>query len=294
MELAHQWITDKAKVDSFGLVRQSYVYMLRPNPYYKKLLQQQISAIVPPDMNPSETIGIAIRGSDKCKSESMCLSFDRYMELATDVAYPALSSSSSRISISPTTSINLDSTLQQKRPKLIMTTEDPQIFNESLVYQRNSSFPFQFLVNDDDNMQGSGAPRQFSSGEAEKTIVSSLTALQVHFNAGRVYLNCCSNFHLVLKYLFQSQCGATRHGHDFVFDSIEDTAETYNSSTGAIISSDHHRSRLPPPPVAQCLSDSDIPRRYRICCSWTRGKVCKDIWKEYREEKEANKNGTKL
>ena len=260
MELAHRWITEKTTTDPVGLLRHVYVYMLRPNSHYKDLLERQMSVLVPRAIDPSETIGIAIRGSDKCISESMCLSFDRYMELATDVAYPGLLSSDNTSSSSFPTTADI-------RPKLIMTTEDPQIFNDSLVYQHNNSFPFQFLVNGNDNMQGSGFPRGFSSGEKEKTIVSSLVALKFHFNAGRVYLNCCSNFHLVLNYLLQGQCGARRHGHDFVFGNNDD-------------------SELAPPPVAQCLGNDNIPRRYRICCRWSKKSgICGDIWKEYLREK---------
>jgi hypothetical protein len=261
MELAHQWLTEKTKNDPIGLLRQVYVYMLRPNPHYKDLLERQMSALVPEPINASETIGIAVRGSDKCISESMCLPFDRYMELATDIAYPALSLSRNISSSSPPAANN--------RPKLIMTTEDPQVFNDSLAYQHNDSFPFEFLVNGNDNMQGSGYPKDFSSGEEEKTIVSSLMALKFHFNAGRVYLNCCSNFHLVLNYLLQGQCGARRHGHDFVFGNED-----------SILAS-------PPPPVAQCLNEDGIPRRFRICCGWSKKRgICRDIWKEYLTEKE--------
>ena len=156
--LVHQWIIEKTKVDPSGLLHQVYVYLLRPNPYYKDLLNRQMSAIGTQRIYPSETVGFAIRGSDKCISESMCLPFDRYMELATDIAYPAL-----RYPSNISTSTNSDT-----RPKLIMTTEDPKIFNDSLAYQQNHSFPFQFLVNDNDNMQGSGYPRDFASGEEEK------------------------------------------------------------------------------------------------------------------------------
>jgi hypothetical protein len=326
LTLAHQWISEKGGIDPHGLLRQVYVYMLRPNPHYKALLREQMSLILPPDINPSETIGIAIRGSDKCISESMCLPFDRYMDLVTDIAHPTLSllDSSSDPTSTMTTTIQ-NHLLEQKsssfqRPKLIMTTEDPSIFNASLAYQRNESFPFQFLVNNNDNMQGSGYPSHFSSSEGEKTIVSSLTALQFHFNAGRVYLNCCSNFHLVLKHLLHAQCGARRHGHDFVFNDKNNISEamvsykntfvlpasssltftasnTTTSTSTSTISHDyqehdydhHHRRRLSPP-ITQCLSEDSVPRRYRICCAWTSKKdgECKKLWQEYSERKEVS------
>ena len=257
MDLAHEWVTNNMHDDTIGLLRQVYVYMLRPNPHYKDILNRHITELVPRPILSSETIGIPIRGSDKCKSESMCLPFDRYMELATDLAYPELESTTKNAAI---------------RPKLIMTTEDPRIFNNSLAYQRNNSFPFELLVNENDNMQGSGYPKEFS-GEGENTIVSSLTALKFHFHASRVYLNCCSNFHVVLNYLLQGQCGVSRHGHDFVF------AKSKNQTADHIAS-----------PVARCMTDEATPRRFRICCRWSKSNGgCGDIWKEYlsaKEEKE--------
>jgi len=278
--LAHQWIAEKAEIDPYGLLRQVYIYMLRPNPYYKAILRKQMSFILPSSISPSETIGIAIRGSDKCLSESMCLPFDRYMELLTEVVYPTLSLLDS----------SSNPTLQ--RPKLIMTTEDPSIFNASLAYQHNKSFPYQFLVNNNDNMQGSGYPKTFSSGEEEKTIVSSLTALQFHFNAGRVYLNCCSNFHLVLLYLLQAQCGARRQEHEFVFNNNNYNNVATNMTvpnTNAVSRNNFGHHRPLSPPVGQCLSDRRISRRYRICCKWSGNNGgCNEIWKEYREGKEVS------
>eukprot|EP00536_Pseudo-nitzschia_multiseries_P016846 jgi/Psemu1/292734/fgenesh1_pg.1265_\ len=260
IDLAHQWILEKAKADPNALLRQVYVYMLRPNPYYKDLLNRQMSRIGTKNINPSETIGLAIRGSDKCISESTCLPFDRYMELATNIVYPTLLSSDNANSF----------TAGENRPKLIMTTEDPKVFNQSLAYQHNMSFPFQFVVNENDNMQGTGYPREFALGEAEKTILSSLIALQFQFNAGKVFLNCCSNFHVVLNNLIRGQCGARRHGHDFVF-----STNTSDDSTPF------------PPPVAQCLNEDGIPERYRICCNWSKkSSTCKKLWSEYLEEKD--------
>jgi hypothetical protein len=263
MEVAHGWLVEKAASDPRGLIRHVYTYLLRPNPHYGALLRGRMADIIPPaDGDPSHTVGFAIRGSDKCISESTCLPFSRYMELAADVAYPSLP--------------RLEG---GRRPKLIMTTEDGGIFNQSLPYQRNQSFPFAFLVNDQDNMQGSGYPRAFRD-DGESTIVSSLTALQMHLSAGRVYLNCCSNFHAVLGLLLEGQCGARRHGHAFVYASGE------NGTTAASTTGEPTAGGVVPPPVAHCLNDEGLPRRYRICCNWARSSGgCKEIWEEYNSGK---------
>ena len=329
ISLAHEWIRTKSHddknqqfdhIDTDGLKRSVYIYLLRPNPYYKKVLQKQMASsplslsssqqqqqqktnknteIDDDDdndnINPYETIGIAIRGSDKCLKESMCYPFERYMELATEFAYP-------KLNVTTTTTRK-----RERRPKLIMTTEDPNIFQESLVYQKNQSFPFEFIVNTNDNMQGSGFPKAFVNSrktktdpttsavigqqqqqhvvdeedEGEKTIVSSLIAIQYHFHASKVYLNCCSNFHAVIAYLIMAQCGAVRHGHPFA---VAGVAGDGAAGAGATTSTATSTSLLTPkknpptyyPTVAQCLSkhgivgDSyeDIPRQFRICCGF--------------------------
>jgi hypothetical protein len=255
MELAKQWMVDKTREDPSGLMRQMFVYFFRFNPHYKKVLRERMSALVPPSMHPAETVGIAIRGSDKCNKESTCLPFPRYMELVSDVVYPTLG-------IKP----------HEPRPRLIMTTEDPNVFNESLSFQQNASFPFQFLVNDQDNMQGSGFPRDFRN-QGENTIVSSMTALQLHLSAGRVYLNCCSNFHAVIGTLLGAQCGAVRHGSTFVNNHMS----TQNIATQTT------------PPVGFCLNNAKVvPQRYRICCGWYSNKdaACNEIWTEHLQNRQ--------
>jgi hypothetical protein len=249
--LAKQWMVEKAKDDPTGLLRQMYVYFLRPNPYYQNVLDDRMSALLPTNLNPSTTVGVAIRGSDKCQKESTCLEFPKYMDLVTEVVYP-----------------NLEQSVDDKtKPKLILTTEDPTIFNESLPYQQNASFQYQFLVNDQDNMQGSGFPKDFRD-QGENTIVSTLTALMLHLSAGQVFLNCCSNSHNVIAKLIVGQCGANRHGNAFAYHN------NHHFSNGTTV----------PIVVARCLNEENaVPRKYRICCGWYSKKdsTCNEIWQEH-------------
>eukprot|EP00531_Pseudo-nitzschia_arenysensis_P014992 CAMPEP_0116135838 /NCGR_PEP_ID=MMETSP0329-20121206/11406_1 /TAXON_ID=697910 /ORGANISM="Pseudo-nitzschia arenysensis, Strain B593" /LENGTH=677 /DNA_ID=CAMNT_0003630669 /DNA_START=75 /DNA_END=2108 /DNA_ORIENTATION=+ len=255
IDLAHKWVTEKFNDNPEGLFNLMLVYLLRPNPHYNQLLDQQISQLVPKNNNPSETVGLAIRGSDKCAGESTCYPFDRYMELATEVVYPLLQNS-----------------LTNTRPKLIMTTEDPNIFNSSLAYQRNSSFQFEFLVNNNDNMQGSGHWKSMKD-EGEETIVSSLIAIKFHFYASRVYVNCCSNWHMVITRFLLSQCGGQRHRYDFVF--------------GKNITVDESIAKSWPTVVSRCLNGDVTPRKFRICCQWSKSDTCADIYNEDKARKSA-------
>jgi hypothetical protein len=254
MNLAKQWMVEKTEDDPTGLLRQMYVYFLRLNPHYQSVLTDRMSALLPTDLNPFNTVGVAIRGSDKCKKESTCLTFPRYMDLVTDVVYPSF-----------------NQTFDKEKPKLIMTTEDPTIFNESLPYQQNASFQYQFLVNDQDNMQGSGFPKDFRD-QGENTIVSTMTALLLHLSPGRVYLNCCSNFHTVIRNLITAQCGANRHGNWFPYNQL--------LLNGTV--SDKHLPLVPT--VAHCLSEEGVvPRKFRICCGWydKKDSTCNEIWQDH-------------
>jgi hypothetical protein len=248
MEQAHNWILKKAKDDPGAILRQLYIYMLRPNPHYGKLLKEQMATIMTPDVNPKTTVGMAIRGSDKCKSESTCLPFEKYMDLATTLAYPTLKN------------LPAGGSGDDHRPRLILTTEDPEVFEQSLAYQTNASFPFHFLVNNQDNMQGSGYPREIQHN-AENTMVSTLIAIQLQLSASKVYLNCCSNSHVVINYMIKGQCGAHRHGN----------ANLYR-----------HRDRTNLPAVAECLDTFDASTGYRICCGWSKKESpCLEIWEKH-------------
>ena len=323
LERAHRWLTEKADADPSGLVRHAAIYLLRPNPRYKTLLDDKMTTLfsslrqgentaAAATIDPSDTVGIAIRGSDKCLGESTCHPFETYMDLVTEIGLPELVAART-----PNSSAVGDGRHHHRRsrPNLILTTEDPGVFNDSLPYRNDETFPFRFLVNPDDNMQGSGFPKDFSSSsprlrkngrkavldppeddddddddESEKTMVSSLVALRFHFHASRVYLNCCSNFHMVLQKLLEGQCGARRHGNGFVFFGNATKAATGTATEPSTATA----TSTIPPPVGVCLNSPDTPRRYRLCCNWSRDSGCKSIWADYRGNDNNNNNNTTI
>ena len=65
-----------------------------------------------------------------------------------------------------------------------------------------------FIVNEKDSLQGSGNAKVFGE-HAEDIMLSSLLALRMQLNAGHVYGNCCSNFHLMLFDMVHAGCGLT-------------------------------------------------------------------------------------
>jgi hypothetical protein len=168
------------------------LYLLRPNPTTTATLHEELHGILPASMNPETTVGLPIRGSDKCRAESTCLPFDRYMQLARETWEEKISRNNN----------------QGKRGSLIMTTEDKILFEKRLLYTKESGFPLDFVVNDKDPLQGSGLAKVYGES-ADRIMISSLLAIQMQLRAGSIYGNCCSNFHLMLFDFAKEGCGLT-------------------------------------------------------------------------------------
>ena len=168
------------------------LYLLRPNPTTTATLHEELQGIFPASMKEETTLGLPIRGSDKCNAESTCLAFDRYMQLATETWRDKIS-------------WNIT---QGKRGSLIMTTEDKILFEKRLLYTKESGFPLDFVVNDKDPLQGSGLAKGYGES-ADRIMISSLLAIQMQLRAGSIYGNCCSNFHLMLFDFAKEGCGLT-------------------------------------------------------------------------------------
>jgi hypothetical protein len=124
--------------------------------------------------------------SDKCRHESTCLSFDRYMELMTEMW---------RQYGSP-----------HHRGTILLTSEDAKVLPLRLKYTQNLSFPLDIWVNHGDVQPDSGVPKMFRHN-ADDIMVSSLTAIQIQLQASYIVANCCSNFHSLLRTLVNEGCG---------------------------------------------------------------------------------------
>lgn len=138
-------------------------------------------------------------GSDKCNTESTCLDFDKYMQLATETWHDSQN----------TSALTTSTTTANKRGALVMTTEDPALFAQRLQYSKSSSnFPLEFVVNNLDPLQGTGNTKKYRQA-ADDILISSMLAIQMQFHARHVYGNCCSNFHLLLFDFLREGCGMT-------------------------------------------------------------------------------------
>ena len=167
------------------------LYLLRPNQKAKAVIDKHMGDIFKRPVTPETTIGLPIRGSDKCGKESTCLHFEKYMRLAKE-----------------TWESSAVATSGIKRGSLIMTTEDEDVFRERVLYNATSGFPLDFIVNENDSLQGSGNVKVFGLN-ADEIMLSSLIAIRMQLNAGRVFGNCCSNFHMMLFDFVREGCGLT-------------------------------------------------------------------------------------
>jgi hypothetical protein len=206
---------------------------MRPNVNYQQYSDDIVSSIIPANLDRSLSIGLPIRASDKCDAESICYGFDTYMTLMRRM---------------------WDDQLQPppgtKKGDIFLTTEDKIVMTSRLDYERNESFPFRFIVNENDVLQGSGEPTSFK-GRADSIMLASIVSMKLQLQSKFLVVNCCSNFHLIMFDLFLEGCGAV------------------------------------PDSQPMCLQEHPDPQ-FHICCGWTRSSECDDIRSRRKEVKQEN------
>lgn len=217
------------------------MYMMRPNPYYSDRLKEILNESLQSAFNPNLAMGLPIRASDKCNTESECLNFEQYMTLVdrTWEDRKSLFFGSQMYS-------NGRKGFQLESPKstVIVTSESRKVYNEQKLFLKasagNNTFPFHLVNNNFDLQQGTGDPASMSSGKnvsLEDIMMSSISSLQLQLQTRYTFGNCCSNFHLLLFDFLEEGCGPAK---------------------------DHQ---------SECLQDSQYPE-YRLCCLWSKNDEC--------------------
>lgn len=130
-----------------------------------------------------------------------------------------------------------------KRGTVLLTSEDPSVATFRHAYADNVSFPLDIVMNEMDRPQGHGAPPEFV--DADAVMIGSLAVLKLQMRANVLVLNCCSQFHSMLRDLVQEGCGADPELH------------------------------------WECLNEIDDVR-FRICCGRTKHGICQQIWEDHR------------
>ena len=177
---------------------------MRPNIPSKRFIEQHLQSILPKSLDLRFSIGMPIRGSDKCKDESDCLQFDEYMKLAKE-AWDEMKTEYQRM-------VQPNSPPLPSRASLIVTTEDRTVFENAMKYN-TTDFPLDFVVNKDDVMQSTGnfdvLSKRFPE-DSDQIMLSSMIAMSMQFHARHVYANCCSNFHRLIYDFLRLGCGVHR------------------------------------------------------------------------------------
>lgn len=206
------WRADKEVLDKVKevIMNEKYFpddvalhYMLRPNLAAKREMERIIDKAVPADFNPESSIGLAIRASDKCKKESQCMPFSNYTQLIREFA--------KKRSLTRTGDNTTNTTLYDT---VVLTSESKEMMVGRFAYTDKDDFPFRFVVNDEDVVQGNGKPRNYRGNEiADRVMLSSLTAAKMQMLPESTVLNGCSNFHKIMASLLTMGCGRSKNNY---------------------------------------------------------------------------------
>jgi hypothetical protein len=221
------------------------LYAMRPNLQYMTRLEQLMQQIFVADHNTRAKmmLGLPIRASDKCETESECPPFSLYMDLMQSVFEKyrqPMESNGSHIDVN-----------------IILTSESADVHHERRKYQGHNNntptvfigrakdpdqrVPFKFIINEFDIVQNTGDPTKLNSEKyvnKEEILLFTIASLQMQMYSYYSMANCCSNHHLILVDLLMEGCGI--HHHD---------------------------------DVAQCMQDHDNPK-FHLCCAWTKTPRC--------------------
>lgn len=182
------------------IVIAAVLYILRPNLPSQAQIKAQLASIFPVDYRQEETIGLPIRGSDKCSTgESSCLSFNRHMDLAVYMDEHGFWGD-----------------LQQRNGKkltIVLSTESAELMAEKDQYDKNESFPFGIITNKQDVLQGAGIAVAYRPNvTADQVMLSTIVAIKMQLATRHMVGDCCSNFHNLIMDLRQGGCGIVASG----------------------------------------------------------------------------------
>jgi hypothetical protein len=176
------------------------LYTLRLNVEYREKLHKLIAKYFPSDFNPETTIGLAIRSSDKCLQESECLSFDNYTTIAYNIA---LTDTKQYLQVINSSSKELNTSNGLLDDTIVLKSESSMIIEARKAYENIPSFPFRFVVNSADAMQGSGNPSHYKAMQkmnitADDIMYSTVSSISFQIMCKVVVANLCSNFHKIM------------------------------------------------------------------------------------------------
>ena len=199
LALVKSYLERAGKKDPWILNTASIFYILRPNPTGRHKIQDVMQHVFPSNFDPTSAIGMPIRSSDKCISESECLSFDQYMQIARNLSLKNKTKSRQ--------------IAEEEMRNIILTSESKEMLQARHRYNADENFPFTLIANDKDVAQGTGNPREYNKMNsrnitADDIMLSTMSSLNMQLMAAHTVGNCCSNFHKLMMEFLSRGCGA--------------------------------------------------------------------------------------
>ncbi len=94
--------------------------------------------------------------------------------------------------------------------KIILTSEEKKVVEGRLLYPKSETFPYEFIINNEDIGQGTGDPKHFK-GAADEIMLSSLISIRMQLRSESLLLNHCSNFHKLIMDFAVHNCGVQKY-----------------------------------------------------------------------------------
>jgi hypothetical protein len=95
---------------------------------------------------------------------------------------------------------------------VILSSESKEIIEARKAYTpKNESFPFDFIINDEDVGQGSGHPKQWKAYTIDDILLSTMIALKLQLLPDALVINSCSNHHRMIQSFAEKGCGQVNY-----------------------------------------------------------------------------------
>ena len=172
------------------------MYALRPIISKGEQLEISFQSDIPQDFESNRTLGMPIRGSDKCNQESECLQASTYFHLVGKIW--------------------LEHGLPNSTANILVTSEEEKMINATYAVAANETLlrklPFEprLITNTNDVRQANGNTGRFilpQGAQADDITMSILSTLKLQMNAAHTIGNCCSNFHQLIFHFLRGGCG---------------------------------------------------------------------------------------
>ena len=176
------------------------MYVLRPNIDKGERLEAFYQNDMPDDFDSKRTLGMPIRGSDKCNQESECLKPSTYIKLMGSIW----------------TENGLSDKFSDGKANILVTSEMPDIIERVNAVSSNDimakQLPFtpRWITNTNDVRPGNGNVNRarVSAGTTKDDVMTSiLSSFKLQMSSLQTIGNCCSNFHQVIFHLLRGGCG---------------------------------------------------------------------------------------